>query len=89
MEAIQPVLALPLVFGLLALAVWKLRAGGGGRAAWARGRRQARSLEAVERVALTAQHAIHLVRVGGRELVVVTHPQGCAVLLQQEAEKIL
>jgi hypothetical protein len=29
---------------------------------------------------LTAQHAVHLVRIDGRELVVATHPQGCSLL---------
>jgi flagellar biogenesis protein FliO len=88
-EVVQQVFAVLFVFGLLGLAVWKLRAGGPRRFSWPRGRSQAQSLEAVERIALTAQHAVHLLRIHGRELVVVTHPHGCALLLPQDAEKVL
>jgi hypothetical protein len=35
---------------------------------------------AVERLALTPQHTLHVVRINGRELVVATHPQGCSVV---------
>ena len=42
-----------------------------------------RSLESVERLALTPQHSLHLVRIGGREVVVATHPQGCALLTER------
>jgi flagellar biogenesis protein FliO len=41
-----------------------------------------RKLESVDRIALTPQHALHVVKVGGREVVVATHPQGCTVLEQ-------
>ncbi len=39
-----------------------------------------RPLERMDRLALTPQHMLHLVRVQGREWVVATHPQGCAWL---------
>ena len=83
MEMIQQISAIAAVFGLLAAAVWLLRRGGVARFTLPRlgeGRRQA-SLESIERLALTPQHALHLVKIGGRELVVATHPQGCALLL--------
>jgi flagellar biogenesis protein FliO len=42
--------------------------------------KKTRSLEAAERLALTPQHSIHLIRVHGREVVIATHPQGCTVI---------
>jgi flagellar biogenesis protein FliO len=42
-----------------------------------------RSLEALERLALTPQHSLHLVRIGGREVVVATYPQGCVLLTER------
>ena len=37
-------------------------------------------LQALERVALTPQHALHLVRVDDRVVVVASAPGGCSVL---------
>jgi flagellar biogenesis protein FliO len=76
-ELIRQLLGVLMVFGLLGAAVWRLRSGPL-RTPW----RQARAtrLETVGRVALTAQHAVHLVRIDGRELVVATHPHGCSLL---------
>jgi flagellar biogenesis protein FliO len=68
-------LAVGFVFALLGGAVWKLRGG-----QLLVGRAHAGRLATVARVALTSQHAVHLVRVDGRELVVATHPQGCTLL---------
>ena len=83
MEALRQVSAVLAVFGLLGAALWMLRRGG---MATARGwrRPQGKSLESMERLSLTPQHALHLVRIQGRELVVATHPQGCALLLEVE-----
>jgi flagellar biogenesis protein FliO len=73
-----------LVFALLGAALWTLRRGGrlripGGMRPAGRGR----TLESVERLALTPQHSLHLVKIGGRELVVATYPQGCALLTER------
>jgi hypothetical protein len=38
------------------------------------------AMERVGRLALTPQHALHLVRVQGLEMVVATHPQGCSIV---------
>jgi flagellar biogenesis protein FliO len=70
-----------LVFALLGAAMWVLRRGGrlgfgGGMRISGRGR----ALESVERLTLTPQHSLHLVKIGGREVVVATYPQGCALL---------
>ncbi len=81
MEGIRQALAIVFVFGLLAACVWRLRRAGppalrlrGG------GRRSRRRMEAVERLPLTPQHSLHLVRVGSKGFLVAAHPGGCAVL---------
>ena len=76
-DLIREVLGIAVVFALLGFAVWKFRSGGM-TPPWRPG--QPSRLETVGRVALTPQHAVHLVRVDGRELVVATHPQGCSLL---------
>lgn len=78
MEVVQQFLAVLLVFGLLGLAVWKLR--GGGAMPMLGGRSQGRTLQSIERIELTPQHAMHLVKVHGHEVVVMTHPHGCSLL---------
>lgn len=78
---LRQALSVLLVFSLLGLALWKLRQPGVAiRPLWRRSQASARSLESMERLALTPQHALHLVRVQGREIVVATHPRGCTFL---------
>jgi flagellar biogenesis protein FliO len=79
MEIVRQVLAVVLVFAALAGALWALRRNGS--AGW-RGfrRKQAGRLEPIERVALSPQHALHLVRFGDRALLVATHAGGCSLL---------
>ena len=47
-----------------------------------------RALERVERLALTQHHAVHLIRVQGRDVLVATHPQGCTVLSEVLSEVV-
>ncbi len=78
---LRQALSVLLVFALLGLALWKLRRPGVAFHPGWRGRAaSARSLETIERLALTPQHMLHLVRLQGREVIVATHPHGCAVL---------
>ncbi|HML18381.1 MAG TPA: flagellar biosynthetic protein FliO [Bryobacteraceae bacterium] len=84
MEIVRQVLSVLSVFGLLGAALWALRRGG--RISVRGAARKTRSLESIERMALTPQHSLHLVRVRGREIVVATHPQGCAVLIDGGTE---
>lgn len=82
---LRQALSVLLVFSLLGLALWKLRRPGTAlrspwRGPWGKTGASTRALETVERLALTPQHMLHLVRVQGREVVVATHPQGCTVL---------
>lgn len=84
METARQVSAVMLVFALLGAALWTLRRGGrlgfgGGIRTTGRGR----ALESIERLALTPQHSLHLVKIGGREVVVATYPQGCSLLTER------
>ena len=84
MDVVRQTLSVLLVFALLGLALWKLRKPGsftGGASLWKRARGGTPLLESVERLALTPQHALHLVRMNGREMVIATHPQGCEILI--------
>ena len=83
MDLLQPLAAVVLVLGLLGGALWLLRRRG--MASFALpgiGRGQARQMEVVERVALSAQHALHLVRLGERSFVVSTSPSTCELVVE-------
>ena len=81
MDSIQPVLAVLFVLGTLGGALYWLRAKGvakfNGKGF---GRSGARQMHALERLALTPQHSLHLVSVGGKTLLVAVSPGGCTVL---------
>jgi len=81
MELARQLLAVLFVLGLLVAALWALRRRGvvrlpGGAS---RGMRQ-RNVVLIERVPLTAQHAVHLVRVGDKALLIGTAPSGCSLI---------
>jgi flagellar biogenesis protein FliO len=82
MEVARQVSSVLVVLALLGMALWLLRRASAApvRGLLRRGPRRPRSLEPVERLSLTQQHSIHLVRIHGRELLVATHPQGCTLL---------
>jgi flagellar biogenesis protein FliO len=69
-----------LVFGLLGGLLWfsKRR----GLAAFSIGGRggSGRRLEVLERISLTPQHAVHLVRVSSRTVLIATAPSSCTLL---------
>jgi hypothetical protein len=71
--------ALILVFGLLAVGMAAARRRNGQSTGLFRPN-AIRSLTALERISLTPQHSLHLVRASGRELLLATHPQGCTVI---------
>lgn len=85
MDAVRQTFAVVLVFAALGLALWVLRRAGG-VVSWRRTLRfgravgSPRTLETVERISLTPQHALHVVRWHGCELIVATSPQGCTLL---------
>jgi len=83
MELLRQLAAVGLVFGLLAAALWVLR--GKGAVRWRRragAPKKARRLEALERLALSPQHALHLVRAADQVLLIATHSGGCTMLTQ-------
>lgn len=81
---LQPILAVILVLSLLGGALWFLRKRGMAsfqNAALPFGRHTAnRQLKVIERVSLGAQHALHLVRVGDRFVLVATAPGSCQMM---------
>ena len=86
MEVAREVFSVLSVFALLGTALWALRGGGWVKFIGLRGVAGARRLESIERLPLTANHALHLIRIGGKEVVVATHPQGCALLIDKHIE---
>jgi flagellar biosynthetic protein FliO len=70
-----------LVFALLGGLLWfsKKRGLASFRGGLRRGG-SARRLEILERVPLTAQHSLHLVRLGDRALLIATAPSSCTLL---------
>jgi flagellar biogenesis protein FliO len=81
MDVVQPLAAIVLVMALLGGVLLILKK----RGAVSFGLNGAAGtvphwLEVVERVSLGPQHALHLVRAGGRVLLVVTGPNSCQLL---------
>lgn len=89
MEGARQFGSVVLVFALLAALVWSARRGGLRR--WlpgtSAGRQAQGPLAVVARLALTPQHAVHLVRCRDRDLLVATHAQGCSLLIDVGAGK--
>jgi flagellar biosynthetic protein FliO len=78
MDLARQSLAITFVLGLLWAALWLLKRRG---VVPGRGRRSSGgSLESCGRLSLTAQHSIHLVRIGDRNLVLAVHPGGITFL---------
>jgi len=83
MDVLRQAFSVLLVFSLLGAVLWLLRRGGKisfRGLAWKRALGNSRTMVAVERLSLTPQHTLHIVRVDGRDVLVMTHPQGCSVL---------
>ncbi|HZL57041.1 MAG TPA: flagellar biosynthetic protein FliO [Bryobacteraceae bacterium] len=86
MDAIQPLAAVVLVLALLGGALFLLKKRGAASFSFARASQAPRKrMEVVERVALSPQHSLHLVRVGGRSVVVATAPGSCQLLCDADA----
>jgi flagellar biogenesis protein FliO len=81
MDDLQPILAVILVLSLLGGVLFFLRRRGiASFSAFPTGAANVRQLKVVERVPLGAQHALHLVRVGDKLILVATAPGSCQVL---------
>jgi flagellar biogenesis protein FliO len=81
MDLARQLLAVLFVLGLLAAALWWLRKKGGVRLPGGAGRggRQ-RHVVLVEKMSITPQHALHLIRIADRALLVGTGPSGCGLI---------
>jgi flagellar biogenesis protein FliO len=87
MESIQQILAVLFVLGSLCGTLFWLRGKGVARFSGAGFRRPSgRRMQPLERLPLTPQHSLHLVRVGGRVLLIGVSPGGCSVLNGAEWE---
>lgn len=78
MDLAHESLAITLVFALLWAALWLLKRRG--ILVSRRGPSNRGLLESCGRLSLTAQHSIHVVRVGDRNLVLAVHPAGITLL---------
>ena len=81
MDAFQQTGSVVLVLGLLAAALWWLRRKGLAQFAVGGLRRKAeRRMELIERLPLTPNHSLHLVRVADKTVLIALSPSGCTVL---------
>jgi flagellar biogenesis protein FliO len=81
MEWIRQALAVTAVLGLmLAGMAWLRRRGLARPSATGSWSRRPRRLELVDRLSLTPQHSVHLVRMGGRAILVGRSPSGLSLL---------
>ena len=84
---IQQLLAVFLVMALLLGALqWLRRRGVAQIRTGLRLRKSTRRLELLEKLPLTAQHSLHVVRMDGRSLLIGVSPSGCALLESWKAE---
>jgi flagellar biosynthetic protein FliO len=79
MEVLQPAAAVGAVLLLLAAAMWGMKRMGWAARLPAR-KAGGRRLECLERMALSPQHTLHLVRMGDAALLVSSGPGGCTLL---------
>lgn len=81
MQEIQQALSVFVVLALLGGTLFWLRRKGVARfAIKGLGRTAERRMQTIERLALTPQHSLHLVKVGGRTLLIAVSPGACSVL---------
>jgi flagellar biosynthetic protein FliO len=85
MDVVQPLAAITMVLALLGGALMLLRKRGAllFRMPGISGTGP-RRLEVIERISLGPQHSLHLVRVGGRLLLLATAPTSCRLLSTEE-----
>lgn len=81
MESIQQALAVVLVLGLLGGTLWWLRRKGMAQFGFKTpGGGKRKSIQVIERTALTPQHSLHLVKVADRTVLIAASPAGCSIL---------
>ena len=89
-ELLRQILAVAIVFSLLGAAVWLLgrKRGMTGFLVMPRSGKLAQ-LEIIERLRLTPQHMLLLLRVGDRGFLLAVHPAGCSLLVSEPLSGIL
>jgi len=84
MESMQQALSVLLVLGLLGGTLWWLRHKGLAHFALKnRGTGKRRSIQVVERLVLTPQHSLHLVKLEDRTMLIAASPGGCSILSER------
>jgi len=81
MDIVRQSLAITFVFALLWGALWFLRKKGS--VGFPKRHNGGRLLESVARLSLSGQHSVHIVRAGGRELILGVHPSGVTLLAER------
>ena len=84
MALTQQLMMVLAVFALLGGLLWLMRRRGG--FAFSPRRTGARQVEVLERVPLTPQHSLHLVRVAGKVVLIGTAPHACTLLDHSASE---
>lgn len=84
MDSLSSILAVVFVLALLAGTLALLRSRGNAVLRLPGTGGPGRQLEVLERVTMGPGHALHLVRVGGRKVLVATSPGGCQFLPEGE-----
>jgi flagellar biogenesis protein FliO len=88
MDVLQQITAVVAVLALLGGSLWLLRRRG--LANWAVGRRSgSRRMEYLERLPLSPQHTLHLVRLGDRDLLLAASPSGCALVESTSHQEVV
>ena len=88
MDVLRQGFSVVLVFSLLGAVLWALRRGGRVSFQGFAKKRilgHTQSMGVVERLVLTPQHTLHVLRVNGREVILATHPQGCTLIAEPAA----
>jgi flagellar biogenesis protein FliO len=80
MELTEQVVMILAVFALLGGVLWLLKRRGVTSLALPGRRSSARRLEVLERIPLTPHHALHLVRISDKVVLIGTAPSACALL---------
>jgi flagellar biogenesis protein FliO len=80
MEPMEQAAAVLLVLVLLAATLYALRGKGLKMVLPRRAAAGQRQLESIERLPLTPQHSLHLVRVEDRTVLIAVSPNGCSIL---------
>ncbi len=88
MDILQPMAAVVLVLALLGGALFVLRKRGAAAFSFSRLATGPRRMQVLERLPLGPQHALHIVRLGRRAVVVATAPTSCQLLCEVETLEV-